>query len=180
MSSWTYVHGMVEIEVPARTTAEAIFKAQTIVDHLPRITGSEGPARWAVAPVQGWLCSSNVDELGHCSNLGRRTRYYNAAARWNDYSFERQTKILLTLDGALRDRYFEQTLYETTKCLARLSSRVWVQHCLVRVSHWDKAYIFSDPDWIISQCENDWVSGLVNWKAIPGYGYPCDEEEENE
>lgn len=172
MSSWTYVHGMAEIDVPARTTAEAIFKAQTIVDHLPRITGSEGPAQWVVAPVKSWPSSSNTDELGHLSNLGERER-------WGDYYFKRQTRMLLTLEGDLRDRYFEETLCETTKCLARLSSRVWVEHCLVRVSHWDKAYIFSDPDWIVGQCENDWENGLVNWKAIPGYGYPYDEEEDS-
>lgn len=54
MSSWTYVHGMAEIDVSAGTNAEAIFKAQTIVSHLPRITGSEGPARWTVVPITDW------------------------------------------------------------------------------------------------------------------------------
>lgn len=173
MSSWTYVHGMAEIDVSAGTNAEAIFKAQTIVSHLPRITGSEGPARWTVVPITDWAnWSSQRDELDHRSNLGVRQR-------WGSYDFETQTRVLLMLSGDLRDRYFGQTLYETTKCLARLASRTVVRHCLVRVSHWDQTYIFSDPAWIVEQGYSDWAEGLVNWKAIPGYGYPDDEEEDS-
>ena len=35
--------------------------------------------------------------------------------------------VLITVKGNLRDRRFKQTLKETTKMLARLSSRLWVQ-----------------------------------------------------
>ena len=172
MSSWTYVHGMVELDVMASTSAEAIFKAQTIVDHLPRITGSEGPAKWAVVPVTSWAnVHSGIDELRHRSNLGKRSS-------WSDYEFERQTRVMLVLQGDLRDRYFEETLYETTKCLSRLAARVRVNHCLVRVSHWGRTYVFSDPSWVVDQYDSDWTANLVNWQTIPGYGYPDDYEEE--
>lgn len=88
MSSWTYVHGMVEIDGSASTSAEAIFKAQTIVSHLPRITGSEGPARWTVVPITDWAnWSSELDELDHRSNLGVRQR-------WGTYDFKTWTNII--------------------------------------------------------------------------------------
>ena len=71
MSSWTYVSGLIEVDTFAQTDAEAIFKAQTVVEHLPRITGSEDAAHFVVVPMPGWHNqSSGLDELGHFSDLG--------------------------------------------------------------------------------------------------------------
>ena len=161
MSAWTYVHGMLEVDTFAQTSAEAIFKVQTVIDHLPQITGSEGPARFTVVPRLGHNTSSNCDELEHRSNLGVRHGFREYC------SFEAQTRVLLMLCGELRDRYFEQTLRETTKCLARLSTRADVLNCLVRVSSYEKEYIFNDPQWMIEAPSSEWTSGLVNWKAVP-------------
>ena len=107
MSAWTYVHGMLEVDTFAQTSAEAIFKVQTVIDHLPQITGSEGPARFTVVPRLGHNTSFNCDELEHRSNL------------------------------------------------------------LVRVSSYEKEYIFNDPQWMIEAPSSEWTSGLVNWKAVP-------------
>ena len=41
MSCWTYVTGVIEVDTCARSDAEAMYLAQTVVNHLPRITGSE-------------------------------------------------------------------------------------------------------------------------------------------
>lgn len=41
MSRWTYVTGVIEVDTCARSDAEAMYLAQTVVSHLPGITGSE-------------------------------------------------------------------------------------------------------------------------------------------
>lgn len=41
MSSWTYVQGLIELDVPGRTQAEKNYILQTVIDHLPKVTGSE-------------------------------------------------------------------------------------------------------------------------------------------
>ena len=38
MSSWTYVTGVIEVDTFGRSDAEAMYMAQTVVNHLPRIT----------------------------------------------------------------------------------------------------------------------------------------------
>lgn len=162
MSSWTYVNGLIEVDTFAQTDAEAIFKAQTVVNHLPRITGSEGAAHFVVVPMPGWPNhSSGVDELGHFSNLGDK-RY---SRPWTP--FQSETRVLLALHGSLRDRWFDQTLRETIKCLSRLASRVWVRNCLVRVSGFERQYIFDSPDWLYHMPYSGWTDRLVDWSNVP-------------
>lgn len=38
MSRWTYVTGVIEVDTCARSDAEAMYLAQTVVSHLPGIT----------------------------------------------------------------------------------------------------------------------------------------------
>ena len=40
MSWWTHIRGPVEVSVPGRTQAEIDYILQTVLDHLPRVTGS--------------------------------------------------------------------------------------------------------------------------------------------
>lgn len=158
MSSWTYVRGLIEAETFAQSDAEAIFKSQTIVDHLPRITGSEGPASIVVVPKPGWHNNSGfTDELGHFSNLGKGRHG----------SFPVKSTVLLVLHGNLRDRWFSQTLYEVTKCLARLSSRLYVRDCLVCVSGFDQQFILIALTGSVKCLTADGDRKLVNWGAIP-------------
>ncbi len=42
MSMWTYVRGMILADAYAGYTPAALYQAQLVVDHLPRITGSGG------------------------------------------------------------------------------------------------------------------------------------------
>ena len=42
MSMWTYVRGLIELDVPGRTQAEKDYILQTVINHLPKVTGSEG------------------------------------------------------------------------------------------------------------------------------------------
>ena len=102
MSSWTYVSGLIEVDTFAQTSAEAIFKAQTVVNHLPRITGSEGAAHFVVVPMPGW-----PNQSSGCDD------------------------------------------------------------CLVRVSSFDRQYIFDSPDWICQMPNSGWKDRLVDWSSVP-------------
>lgn len=46
MSMWTYVRGLIELGVPGRTQAEKDYILQTVIDHLPKVTGSEQEDTW--------------------------------------------------------------------------------------------------------------------------------------
>lgn len=114
MSLWTYVSGVIEVDTCARSDAEAMYLAQTVVNHLPRITGSERDVEYYLSRPSGYCVSSNVDEFDQPSNL-----YHDRFSM-----FTTQDRILITIHGNLRDRMFKQTLREATKMLARLSSRL--------------------------------------------------------
>ena len=115
ISWWTYVAGVIEVDTFARSDAEAIYLAQTVVNHLPRITGSERDVEFHLTKPSGYCSSSNVDEFNQESDL-----YNDEFCRM----FVTQERILITIYGNLRDRMFKRTLRETTKMLARLSSRL--------------------------------------------------------
>lgn len=83
-------------------------------------------------------------------------------------AFNTQERVLITVKGNLRDRLFKQTLKETTKMLARLSSRLWVLNCLVRVrSDMDETFIFNNPKWVYKREITDWARNLL-WKFDDG------------
>lgn len=63
MSCWTYIEGVIEVDTFGRSDAEAMYLAQTVVNHLPRITGSEGSAKFYFSRPDGYCSSSNVDEF---------------------------------------------------------------------------------------------------------------------
>lgn len=41
MSCWTYISGIIEVDVPGRTQPEIEHILKTIIDHLPIVTGSD-------------------------------------------------------------------------------------------------------------------------------------------
>ncbi len=148
MSVWTHVNGVIEVDTLARSSAEAMYLAQTVVNHLPKISGSEGPAEYYLNLVSGYNMASTCDEFDRRSNLHR--------------SFESQTRVLITIDGHLRDREFRRTLFETTKALARLSSRLWVLSCTVAVNgDYQDSYVFNNPEWILEREQTDWAKNLL-------------------
>ena len=42
MSSWTYINGTVTVHPMGRTQPEKRYILETVLNHLPRVTGSEG------------------------------------------------------------------------------------------------------------------------------------------
>ncbi len=153
MSVWTHVTGVIEVDTLARSSAEAVYLAQTVVNHLPKINGSEGPANYYLNLVGGCNMSSTLDEFGQPSNLCNDGYFA---------MFDTQTRVLITVDGHLRDREFRQALFETTKALARLSARLWVLSCTVAVNgDYQGSYVFNNPEWILEREQTDWARNLL-------------------
>lgn len=150
MSMWTYVRGVILADAYAGYTPAALYQAQLVVDHLPRITGSEGPVQFYVTSRRGYNTAMGCDEFGQNSNLGEGRR-----GDW----FRSQSEVLITLCGNLRDRTFGQTLRETTRALTRLASRLDVYTCLVSVvSDCNQKFLFDNPEWIRWMPRSDWLS----------------------
>lgn len=150
MSLWCSVRGLIVADTFAEYTPAALYRAQCVVDHLPRITGSEGPAQFYVTVKRGTnqtICG--WDELHQYSNLG-------GGRRGNQ--FEAQSQVLISVCGDLRDRWLPQTLPEVTKTLARLASRLSIDTCLVSVEDdCGQKFLFNNPKWLRDMPMSDWM-----------------------
>ena len=186
MSFWTYITGTVEVDVPGRTQPEIQYIIDSVLDHLPRVTGSEGDMEIRCAPRKGHNCSSSVDEYGMQTNNLRT--YYGGKGR--DGRLETQSAYVITISASLRDRMFDETEREFMKWLTRLAKRVWVTNVLVRLEGWtheDYKRVIIDrpegmyaamesPSWSWKRHEYDpdevWWCEHLMWERAPGYDVP--------
>lgn len=206
MSWWTYINGTITVSPMGRTQAEKRYILDTVLDHLPIVSGSERDMEVYVIQKRGHDCSSSHDELGQRTNnltdrYGYKTRKRGLLHKQNEY--------ILLINGALRDREFDQTYREFQKWLCRLAKRVEIVNVLVEIKEYDKLAIirnpkvkrekewntiygqmFEDPTW----CKNDKERNEPNWceylmwdraknSMYPmklGYKYFKDEENDQE
>lgn len=172
MSSWTYVHGMIVVEPMGRTQAEKRYILDTVLDHLPRVTGSEGDMDVYVIQKNGHNSSSSCDEFGMRTN--NLTSMYGGKSRrgW----LEMQREYILVVDGSLRDRHFAETKEEFVKWLCRLAKRVSVTEVMVSVDSWENQMLildkmdkfwkmFENPSWANDDFEPTWCEYLMWDKA---------------
>ena len=106
MSYWTYINGTVTVSPIGRTLAEKRYVLDTVLDHLPIVTGSERDMNVYIIQKDGSNSSCSCDEFGERTNnlvdeYGQRTRNRGWMRTQDDY--------ILVLNAALRDRKFEQT-----------------------------------------------------------------------
>ena len=150
MSLWCYVRGLIVADTFAEYTPAALYRAQCVVDHLPRISGSERDAQFYIATKRGHNQTMfGWDELHQFSNLG--------GGRRGD-RFEAQSEVLISICGDLRDRWLPQTLPEVTKALARLASRLSIDTCLVSVEDdCGQKFLFNNPKWLRDMPMSDWM-----------------------
>lgn len=147
MSSWTYVQGLIELDVPGRTQAEKNYILQTVIDHLPKVTGSEKSMNIYTIQTAGHDSWQNFDE------------FYNRVE-----DFRTQSRYFLVLDGNLRDRYYEDTFKELNKFLNRLGKRLMVDSVYVRLYDYNHSHIFTNKnDCYGKMFENDdpWYNYLM-------------------
>ena len=181
MSWWSYINGSIMVEPFGRTQAEKRYILDTVLNHLPRVTGSEGDMEIYVNQMYGSNESSSCDEYGDRTN--------NLIDRYGGKSFhggwlEIQRCYLITLRGALRDRTFEETYKEFIKWLCRLSKRMCVSDILVRINDYYKATVINEgydsrfndmyewPSWCKeSKGEPAWWEHLM-WNRMKDCEYP--------
>ena len=74
MSSWTYVHGTIVVSPLGRTQHEKRYILETVLDHLPVVTGSERDMEVYVIQKRGYNSSSSSDEFFEGTNNLRDSR----------------------------------------------------------------------------------------------------------
>ena len=179
MSYWTYINGTVTVRPMGRTQAEKRYILETVLDHLPFVTGSERNMNVYIIQKNGYNASSSHTELG----------VYGGYLGWdkNNLSLKTQDEYILVVEGSLRDRMFEQTYREFQKWLCRLAKRVGVEDVLVEIKAYDKSSIvrnvndiygkmFEDPSWYRKKGDDEfkepnWCEYLM-WDRAKEYDYP--------
>lgn len=144
MSFWTYISGMIEVDVPGRTQAEIDYILTTILDHLPRVSGSEGDMEIHVNRREGHNCSSSSDEYDDpTNNLTNLHGVKDQKKGW----LRKQSLYVLTVSGSLRDCTFDPTLKSFMNWLCRLSKRLDVESVLVRIWEGDRKIVINEYDY---------------------------------
>lgn len=122
MSCWTYVDGVIEVRPAGRSQLEIKYVLDTVLEHLPRVTGSENDMSVFTLQESGYSESSSHDEF-HVPYKYRRDGF------WADV----QRNYIIVVNGSLRDRVVEETYKEFQKWLCRLAKRVGVESVFVRI-----------------------------------------------
>lgn len=188
MSWWTYVNGTIEVAPMGRTQAEKRYILETVLDHLPFVTGSERDMNVYIIQKNGINSSSSHTEFG----------VYGGYLGWHkkNLSLDVQDEYILVVNGSFRDRMFNETYREFQKWLCRLAKRVRVEDVLVEVKGWNQSVIirnpeirrkhhwgtvygqmFEDPSWFRDKKDEDkfkepnWCEYLM-WDRAKGYDYP--------
>ena len=183
MSFWTYIHGSILVDVPGRSQPEIQYIISSILEHLPRVTGSEGDMEVYLQRRDGHNCSSSCDEYGNRTN--NLKDWYGYKSR--DGVLSTQSEYIITVRAGLRDRVFKQTRTEFMKWLTRLAKRVWVQDVLVRIESDlgesitlnlpDGMYeVFESPSWGRKKFSFDekefWWCEHLMWEPAPDSDEP--------
>ena len=196
MSAWTYIDGCIKVDVSGRTQHEIEYILKTVLDHLPRVTGSERDMVVYTNREAGFNTSSSCDEFGQRTNnlvarFGSKGRKYG----W----MESNSNYYITVTGSLRDRYFDETHREFMKWICRLAKRVCVLSILVRIEGIkDGKYVakviddykpfeqmYEWPSWANKEGEPAWWEYLM-WDSAKGSFMPMKlkhkyyEDEEND
>ena len=152
MSSWTYVRGVIRVDPIGETTAEKDFVVQTVLDYLPPVTGSEKNMCVYVIPSTYYGLSRRASEYGYRSGCAA-------------------PHFLITVEGDLRDREFDQTRDEVMRWICRLGKRLFITDiCLSIQDEFGRKVVLTDerplldlyegPHWIVKHGRPKW------WKEL--------------
>lgn len=148
MSYWTYVNGNITVSPMGRTQVEKRYILETVLDHLPFVTGSEGNMDVYIIQKNGYNSSSSHTEFGE----------WGGYKNWKTLSTEVQDEYILVVDGSLRDRMFDQTYKEFQKWICRLAKRVDISDVLVEVKGYEKSTLVKNPN----------LKGKQSWETVYG------------
>lgn len=186
MSYWTHIIGTITVSPMGRTQAEKRYILETVLEHLPIVTGSERDMNVHIVQKAGHNISSSCDEFGMCTN--------NLKDDYGDRSRRRgwlrtQDEYILVVEGDFRDRFFNDTHKEFVKWLCRLAKRVYVCSVLVNIDSDDKsnhiicendryhnayAEMFENPSWSWNNKDKNpnWCEYLM-WDSHKEYDMPA-------
>lgn len=195
MSHWTHVIGTLRVSPMGRTQPEKRYILETVLAHLPLVTGSERDMEIHINIGGGASGSCSCDEFDMRTDKGKD--WYGNRSRKGMFDIEED--YLLTVVGNLRDREFEETYREFQKWIIRLAKRVVVDEICVKIwAEYGQQIIISDstpygdmfewPSWCKdSGGEPNWCEYLMwkRWKDTPlplelVYKYYNDEEADDE
>ena len=179
MSYWTHILGVLEVHPVGRTQHEMTYILNTVLDHLPLVTGSESDMEWFVNINPHANSFSSHDEFEQpTNNLINNYGDHDAKSGW----LRTSDRYYITVFGSLRDRMFRETFTELQKWLVRLSKRVMVYSVNIELTADNRKepyYIqysaaeernpyyemFEDPSWI-TEGEPAWYEYLM-WEREP-------------
>lgn len=194
MSHWTHVIGTLRVSPMGRTQPEKRYILETVLEHLPLVTGSEGDMEIHINVGGGAGSSCSCDEFDMRTDKGKDWYGNRSRNGW----FNMEEDYLLTVVGNLRDREFDETHKEFQKWLTRLAKRVIVDEICVKIyAEYGKEIIISDanpyidmwesPSWGDPEVEPNWCEYLMwkRWKntSLPlelVYKYYNDEDTDDE
>ena len=143
MSWWTYVTGSIRVSVPGRSQPEIQYILDTVLEHLPRVTGSEEDMHVHAIREHGFRSSCSCDEFGmRTNNLLDMDGYKTSRGGW----MQTQDHYIIAVEGYLRDRYLHETKAEFMKWICRLAKRLIVEDVLVRIWDFDSEFIINEKD----------------------------------
>lgn len=135
MSDWTYIHGTILVDPLARTQPEGQYIIDTVLAHLPVISGSEEDMYTHVVRSQRYDSWQGTDEFGEFTN--NLFDNYGKKSLKNG-GIKMQTHYIIVVEGYLRDRCFDDIYKRFIKWLCRLSKRLCVENVLVNIRDYYK------------------------------------------
>lgn len=174
MSYWTYITGMIIVSPMGCTQPQKRYVLDTVLAHLPVVSGSESNMKIHVVQRAGYNGSSSLNEFDEPLCYRR----YADNCGW----MRIQSEYILVLEAALRDRVFDETKMQFNKWLNRLSKRLAVMDILIRLEGQDKQLLLCDPNPYIEMYESPswfdssngepaWAEYLL-WEQMKDTRYP--------
>ena len=146
MSCWTHITVIIKVIPDGDTQPELRYNLETILEHLPPVTGSEQDMEYYIVQKMGWSSLSNCDENGKQTNLAKTDGYGGIKHSRDIGRFKLQDNFFVIVDGDFRDRTFNTTFKEFNKWINRLAKRCCVSEVLVNLSDYNKKYTFTNKN----------------------------------
>ena len=136
MSYWTYISGVITVHVHGNTQPQKRYILDTVLEHLPVVSGSEFNMKTHVVQAHGHNESCSHNEFGESA-------YYRQDGDCRGW-MELQSDYFIVVEAKLRDRMFDETKVELNKWLCRLAKRLWVRDILIRIKGQDRELLITD------------------------------------
>lgn len=161
MSNWTYISGVIEVSPRGRTKAEKRYILETILAHLPKVTGSDENMESYIIQKDGY------DEIHSCDAFGQWIMLPNN--RYGIWALE--SDYLIVVSGKLRGRVLNETKRDFTKWLCRLAKRIPISEISVDIrDDFDRHFTLNDyvPWYDMNEFIHNWCEFLMWDQAESG------------